>query len=115
MQYCGGAGNRERELSALKYYINLFNEKGFSPYLVHLKESNDFIGVSGFNPPNNGYDAELMYHFAKQYWGMGYATEAGIACIDYAKKNLEIKKIGASIDPDNLASKNVLEKIGFHI
>jgi ribosomal-protein-alanine N-acetyltransferase len=70
-------------------------EKGFSPYLVMLKESKDIIGVCGFNPPNNGYDAELMYHLAKKYWGKGYATEAAKGCIDYARKHLKINNIGA--------------------
>jgi [ribosomal protein S5]-alanine N-acetyltransferase len=114
MKYCGGAGTRERELRALKYYINMYKEKGFSPYLVLLKENGECIGVCGFNPPNNGFDAELMYHFAKQHWGKGYATEAGKACIEYAKKHLKLIRIGASIDPKNEASKKVLEKIGFN-
>jgi [ribosomal protein S5]-alanine N-acetyltransferase len=114
MKYCGGAGTRERELGALKYYINMQQEKGFSPYGVVLKESNEIIGVCGFNPPNNGYDTELMYHLSKNHWGKGYATEAAKACIEYAKNHLKISSIGASIDPENGASKHVLEKLGFN-
>ena len=114
MKYCGGAGTREREFKALQYYILMQEERGFSPYLAMLKETGEIIGVCGFNPPTNGYDTELMYHLAKKYWGKGYATEAAIACIDYAKKHLKIKKIGASIDPENNASQKVLEKLGFN-
>ena len=114
MKYCGGAGTKERELQALKYYINLQNEKGFSPYLVISKESNAILGVCGFNPPNNGYDTELMYHLDKKYWGKGYATEAGKACLTYAKEKIFIKRISASIDPSNKASENVLKKLGFN-
>ena len=113
MKYCGGACTKERELKSLKYYINMQNEKGFSPYLAILKESNEVIGVCGFNPPNHGYDAEMMYHLAKKYWGKGYATEAAKGCIEYAKNNLKIKNIVAVIDADNIVSKNVLEKLGF--
>ena len=113
MKYCGGAGTKERETRALKYYINMQKERNFSPYLTLLKESGQIIGVCGFNPPNNGYDAELMYHLAIKFWGKGYATEAAAACIDYAKEQLKIKKIGASIDPENNASQKVLEKLGF--
>ncbi len=113
MKYCGGAGTKERELKALKYYINMQNEKGFSPYLIIRKESSEILGVCGFNPPTNGYDTELMYHFAKKYWGQGYATEAAKACIEYAKKHLKIKRIGASIAPENIVSQKVLEKLGF--
>lgn len=113
MKYCGGAGTRERELKALQFYINLQKEKGFSPYIVAIKESGKVIGVCGFNPPNDGYDAEIMYHLAKDYWGRGYATEAAQACIDYARRHTKISRLGASIDPENGASRNVLEKLGF--
>ena len=115
MKYCGGAGTRERELRALQFYINLQKEKGFSPYIVAKKESGEVIGVCGFNPPNDGYDAELMYHLAKDYWGRGYATEAAQACIDYARQHTSINRLGASIDPENGASRNVLEKLGFKV
>lgn len=113
MKYCGGAGTKERELKALEYYINMQKERNFSPYLAVLKDSGEIIGVCGFNPPNNGYDAELMYHLAKKFWGKGYATEAAKACMDYAKEQLKLKKIGASIDPKNNASRTVLGKLGF--
>lgn len=58
-------------------------------------------------------DAELMYHFAKPYWEKGYATEAAKACIQYAENHLGLVRIGASIDPENQASRHVLEKVGF--
>lgn len=114
MKYCGGAGTQERELRALQYYINMQNELGFSPYLIILKESTEIVGVCGFNSPNNGYDAELMYHLAKKYWGKGYATEAAKACIFFAKEHLKMNKIGASIAPQNNASQKVLEKLSFN-
>ena len=113
MQYCGSAGTRDRESRALEYYIRMQAEKGFSPFLVSLKDSGNIIGVCGFNPPDPGYDAEMMYHFSKKHWGMGYATEAVKTYLEYAKKRLDIKRIGAAIDFRNLASKNVLDKNGF--
>ena len=114
MKYCGGAGTKDRELRALQYYINMQQEKGFSPYKVIVKDSGETIGVCGFNPPARGYDTELMYHLLKNSWGKGYATEAAMGCIDYAKRALNISKIGASVDPKNVASQRVLIKVGFH-
>ena len=113
MKYCGGAGTRERELRALQYYIYMQQEKGFSPYKVIVKESGKTIGVCGFNPPARGYDTELMYHLLKSAWGKGYATEAAKGCIDFAKRELNIEKIGASVDLNNPASQKVLIKAGF--
>ncbi|MBS4538950.1 GNAT family N-acetyltransferase [Clostridium sp. D2Q-11] len=113
MKYCGGAGNREQEMKSLKFYINLQKEKGHSPYAIILKENNEVIGVCGFNPPDNNEDIELVYHFAKGYWGKGYATEAAIACVNYARKYLNRDTIVAFIDPSNKSSENILIKLGF--
>ncbi len=113
MMYCGKSGSRERLIEVIDFYINLQNEKGFSPYAVVLKENSKVIGACGFNPTGNDYEVELIYHFAKKYWSKGYATEASQACLDYAWRSLRINKIIASIDSKNKNSRRVLEKIGF--
>lgn len=69
MKYCGVAGTREQEMKSLQFYINMQNSKGFSPYVVMLKDGGEVVGVCGFNPPDNECDAELMYHFKKTHWG----------------------------------------------
>lgn len=113
MKYCGGAGTREQELRSLQYYINMQKERGFSPYLVLHKDTLEVLGVCGFNPPHEEYDAELMYHFAKPHWGKGYAKEAAKGCLAFAKDTLGLRRICAFVDPKNTASKSILEKNGF--
>ena len=113
MQHCGGAGSRDQEMKHLQSYIKHQEERGFSAYLVLEKKTGQFIGVCGFNPPNHGYDAELMYHIAKEHGGQGYASEAMEACVDYAINDLKLTKLGASITPDNVPSQRVVEKLGF--
>lgn len=113
MKYCLRAINREEILRTIEAYRNLQNGKGFSVYAVVLKENNEVIGVSGFNPTENENEIELIYHFAKKYWGKGYASEAARACIDYAKNNINADKIVASVDPQHNSSRKILEKSGF--
>ena len=113
MAFCGGAGTVDQELRSLRFYIDMYESSGFSPFAVVLKDSGELIGVCGFNPPNNGCDAELMYHLKKTHWGKGYATEAASACVAYALNHPKIKILGASVDPRNAASMRVLEKLGF--
>ena len=57
--------------------------------------------------------AELGYWIASEYQGMGYATEACQALIKRAFENLCVKQIYATYKADNIASKRVLEKLGF--
>lgn len=88
-------------------------ERGFSPYLVFLKETEEAVGICGFNPPVESFDAELLYHFKKRHWGKGYATESVLGVTQYAKDILHLRSIISSADPKNKASQKVLEKAGY--
>jgi ribosomal-protein-alanine N-acetyltransferase len=57
-------------------------------------------------------ETEIGYRLIRSYWGQGYATEAAIAVCDYAFKQLGLSRLVAMIDPDNLASIRVAEKLG---
>lgn len=113
MRYCGGPGTRERELRAVEYYAELQQHRSLSVYGVFEKNDKCMIGACGFNPGEAEDEAELIYHFAKPYWGKGFATEAARACISYARSVQSIERIVASIDPQNVASGKILEKLGF--
>ncbi|MDK9711050.1 GNAT family N-acetyltransferase [Acidaminobacter sp.] len=113
MGFCGGPGTRERELRAIGYYAELQQRRGLSVYGVFEKKYKHMIGACGFNPGETEEEAELIYHFAKAYWGKGYATEAAKACISYARGVQSIERIVASTDPRNVVSGKVLEKLGF--
>ena len=48
-----------------------------------------------------------------EHWARGYVSEALPALIDHAFGPLELNRLEADIDPDNAASKRVLERHGF--
>lgn len=114
MKYCGGSSNdRNRIANAIRNYIKSQEERGFSAFAVVLQETDEVIGACGYNYTNDKNVIELIYHFTKEYWGKGYATEASKACIRYAQENLNVDKIMASVDPRHDASRRILEKLGF--
>ena len=45
--------------------------------------------------------------------GKGYATEACYGLLNYVKKNTAFKNLKAYVYKENIASSNVLKKIGF--
>jgi RimJ/RimL family protein N-acetyltransferase len=57
--------------------------------------------------------AELGYWVAEEYQGQGFATEACKILIKRAFDDLNIKQIFATYKKENIASKRVLEKLGF--
>lgn len=94
-----------------------YEENGIGRWAVIEKETNDFIGWAGLklvtetiNNHTNYYD--LGYRLRSAYWGKGYATEAAKASLDYGFNTLKLQEVFALVDTRNLASKNVLEKVG---
>jgi [ribosomal protein S5]-alanine N-acetyltransferase len=90
---------------------------GFGPYAVVEKRSQNVIGYCGlfFFPDVGGQpDVEVGYRLARSAWGKGYATEAAGAVRDFAFATLGIQRLIAIIDPSNIASIHVAEKIGMH-
>lgn len=62
---------------------------------------------------NDSFDtAELGWILARSYHNYGYATEAVMAVIKYAREQLGIKHFIAHCDSENTASENVMKKIG---
>ena len=75
-------------------------------------DSDELIGCCGLRPhKENLY--ELGFHLRPEFWGKGYATEAGHAVIEYAFHNLHTEALFAGHNPQNTASKKVLSKLGF--
>jgi RimJ/RimL family protein N-acetyltransferase len=70
------------------------------------------IGGIGFGRTPNG-SQEFGYWIARPYWGQGFATEAGKAVVEIARKSLRLKKLHAGHFIDNPASGRVLRKLGF--
>lgn len=69
------------------------------------------IGGVGLNEADGG--VEIGYWIARAYWGLGFATEASQAIVDFADRSLRLPSLGAGHLADNPASGNVLRKLGF--
>ncbi len=58
-------------------------------------------------------DIELGYFLKPAAWGQGYATEVSKRMLKFAFEEASLNEVVASVDANNVASKNVLEKSGF--
>lgn len=77
------------------------------------RESGDLIGDAGLGLIEGiGPEFELGYTIGPRWWGRGYATEAARAVRDHALGPLALPELLALVRPENVASINVLEKIG---
>jgi len=79
------------------------------------RSKEDLIGYGGlyyYDDVNGQAEIELGYRLKRAAWGHGYASEAARAVRDFAFQTLHIKRLVALIDPDNVSSIRVAEKIG---
>lgn len=59
-----------------------------------------------------GPEIEIGWRLNRLSWGKGYATEAAAPLVTYAFETFGLNRIVADIDPDNIGSMRVAEKIG---
>lgn len=59
------------------------------------------------------FRAEIGYMLHPAWWGKGAMLEAVSAVIDFAFTRMKLHSLAAQIDPENSASRRVLEKLGF--
>src|SRR3569623_1415898 len=85
---------------------------GFSLWVVEDRSTGTFLGDCGLKQLEEGPEIEVGYRFAKAHWGRGYASEAAEASVLYGFGTLGLARIVAVVEPPNVASRNVLEKIG---
>lgn len=74
--------------------------------------SGSFLGWCGVWRLAETNELEIGYAIAKQFWNCGYATEAAEVFLQYAFENIKPDKITAVAEPENTASRRVMEKLG---
>jgi RimJ/RimL family protein N-acetyltransferase len=70
-----------------------------------------WCGVTRWNPDFRS--ASLGYCLGDAAWGQGFATEAAGALLGWAFDKLDLNRVQAEADTRNVASRRVLEKLGF--
>jgi [ribosomal protein S5]-alanine N-acetyltransferase len=81
---------------------------------VERKDTADVIGYCGLNIHGNGSpeEPELAYELLQAAHGCGYATEAGRAVVTWADE-AGYRRLWAGVWDWNVASRRVLDKLGF--
>lgn len=71
-------------------------------------------GAIGFNDlKKTDQSAEIGFWLLPEYWGLSLVSEAAPIIFDYAFKVLNIAKIVAQVETENINSKKLLKKLGF--
>ena len=81
---------------------------------IERKADREVIGYCGLIDSGGGSDgeAELAFELLRRVWRQGYATEASLAVLDWARTS-GYKRLSATVWEWNTASRRVLAKLGF--
>ena len=120
-------------VESMKYYPHPFSEEEVKNWInwnienykkykhglwaVILKEGDIFIGDCGITMQN--IDGEIVpemgFHIIKDYCEKGYATEAALACKNYAFEVMNYEKLYSYTILENIPSQKVAKKVGMKL
>ena len=85
---------------------------GYGMFSVIEKSTGQWVGRLGPWTPEGWPGTEVGWGIVRQAWGKGYATEGAAAAIDWAFDHLGWTDVIHCIDPENVASQRVAERLG---
>ena len=108
-----------KNIDEIKEWISLvqksYDHYGYGPWALIHKFSNQFLGYCGLcvqEDIDGNDEIEILYGLIRQNWDKGYASEAAIGVYEYGKDRLDINRFVSLIEPENIRSIKVAEKIG---
>ena len=86
--------------------------RGFGNFAVASRDTGEFMGYGGIVYARQSSDAEIIYALAKRYWRKGYVSELTPVLLDFALKQCNLKRVIATIAPENMVSRRIVERAG---
>jgi RimJ/RimL family protein N-acetyltransferase len=117
MRYYPGTKSRREAEEWVRRFQESYRKRGFGMWAAILNDSGEFAGQCGLvrQVVDGEEEVEIGYLFLRKFWGQGLATEAARACRDYGFGTLGYDRLVSLIDPSNLASRRVAEKVGMRL
>ena len=99
----------------MAWFVGQWELRGTGHWALEEKKSGQFVGRAGLHRPERhdwpGVEVGWLLH--PDYWGRGYATEAGAVAVRYGFEDLQVDKLFSCILPENHRSQAVAIRLGF--
>src|SRR5580693_5616168 len=101
-------------LTDLEDWIRTNQPSSIGLLAVERKAARDVIGYCGLIESGRGSEGEpeLAFELLRRVWRQGYATEASLAVVEWARSS-GYERLWATVWEWNTASRRVLAKVGF--
>ncbi len=113
-RHLAGVQTRAQSDEAFDRWQRHWDEHGFGLLAIEWRETGELVGRVGPQYHRSWpADPELGWALDPAWWGLGIATEAGAACLEWALGPLDFERIVSITTEGNTASRNVMAKLGF--
>lgn len=100
---------------AVATYLGHTQMRGYGPLAVVERSTGRLLGRSGLWYPEGWPGLEVGWVVDRDRWGEGFATEAARASLDHCFSTLGAAEVISLIQPENVASVRVAEKLGARV
>lgn len=98
----------------MQRYYRIFKEQTGFVWAIVNKSNDKVMGMCLlFHFSLDHHRAEIGYALGADWWRQGFMTEVASAVIDYGFDEMGFHSMEAKIDPANVGSQRLLEKVGF--
>ena len=115
MEYLPEISSKEESNELADRIISRLSENGWGFWAIEIKRDHSFIGFVVLNEPKYELPVkpcvEIGWRLAREYWGNGYATEAGKAALEFAFNNLDVNEVYSFTSIANKRSQAVMERL----
>jgi RimJ/RimL family protein N-acetyltransferase len=108
----GGRGGRAAAWRTLAMVIGHWHMRGYGQWTLIEKATSQVVGRAGLWNPEGWPGLEVGWVLGRPYWGRGFATEAAREAVAFAFAVTDAARLISLIQPDNVRSIRVAEKIG---
>lgn len=118
LRYIGDRGVRtvdEARTYIQKKAIASYEEHGYGTLRVRLQGGRDALGLCGLMHRDFLDEPDLGFAFLARHRRHGYASEASVAVLDWARFGLGLQRVVAMVSPENEASIHLIEGLGMRL
>jgi len=114
MRYIGTGNTLSREDAwrSMAVHLGHWQLRGYGMWAAEDKQSGALVGRIGLFNPEGWPAVEVGWLLDRGRWGEGLAAEGAVAAMQFAFERLGLPHLSSVIQPANLASIRVAEKLG---
>ncbi|MEX1100917.1 MAG: GNAT family N-acetyltransferase [Actinomycetota bacterium] len=119
VRYIGDGTTQDRSAleRAVAGWRDHWAEHGFGLWCAELRGTGEVVGFVGLAYPTFLPEVmpavEVGWRLRRDVWGRGLATEGGRSALAFAFDDLGLERVVSITQPANLASRRVMDKLGF--